>query len=422
MKRRCLVRLAVLLIWFPVARAAEAPAPEQVLPAHEGRDAYTPAVAFGGKQFLVAWQSGRLSPGDLRNGPVHHGDIVGLRVDRTGRPLDARPFVIGSAPHLRQRPRIASNGEMFLVVWQDFRNGRDWDVYAARVTAAGKVLDPGGVAVSAGPANQARPQVAWDGRNFVVAWQDFRSGHWYGVYSTRVAASGAVLEKAGTRLAETPAGNCSSPRIAPAGKGRAFVLSIGGQGAPGASSPTTGVFLVDGKPEGPPAYSIVNRDVQGPDGPHGSALPAALAFSGNEYLLAWTTDAPYGRGKPNGRFDMALLDRNARLKANFLLAGAHPEKRIMDPDAAWDGSAFVAAWHEQIADFPQGSRYDAVFAARIRPQGSPPGPAIRLAGKLEAPASAAAVASDGAGVSLVAYEKHPERGDVPIRIGYRMVR
>jgi hypothetical protein len=417
-----LALMALLAAVLPAAVSAEAPSAEQMLPPHDGRDAYTPAVAYGGKLFLIAWQSGRLAPGDLRKGPVYNGDIVGFRLDRTGRRLDTQPFVISSAPHLQELPRVASNGELFLVVWQDFRNGRDWDVYAARVTAAGRVLDPGGVLVSGGPSNQAKPQVAWDGKNFVVVWQDFRSGRWYGVYSARVTAQGTALEKDGTRLAETPAGNCSSPRVAPAGAGRAFVLSIGGQGVPGSSSPTTGLFLADGKPEGGPAYSIINRDVQAPDGPHGSALPAALAFSGEEFLMAWTTDAPFSRGQANKKFDMALLDRKAAVKTQFQLAGAHPEKRIIAPDAVWDGSAFVVAWHEQITDLPRGTPYNAVFAARIRAKGAGPGPAMRMAGKFEAPAAGAAVASDGAGVSLVAYEKHPEKADVPIMVGYRMLR
>jgi hypothetical protein len=421
MMARAFVLPAILAAALRAAMAAE-PSAEQLLPTRNAQDAYTPAAAYGGKLFLVAWQSGRLAPGDLRKGAVYNGDIVGFRVDRAGRGLDSQPFLIGGAPHLQELPRVASNGELFLVVWQDFRNGRDWDVYAARVNAAGRVLDPGGLLVSGGPSNQAKPQVAWDGRNFVVVWQDFRSGRWYGVYSARVSAQGVVLEKEGVRLAETPAGNCSSPRIAPAGPGRAFALSIGGQGVPGSAAPTTGMFLADGKPEGPPAYSIINRDVQEPDGPHGNALPAALAFSGEEFLLAWTTDAPFSRGQARNKFNMALLDRKAAVKSQFLLAGANPEKRIIAPDAAWDGSAFVVAWHEQVGDPPRGSPYDAVFAARIRPKRAEPAAATRIAGKFEAPAVNTAVASDGAGASLVVYEKHPEKAEVPITIGYRLLR
>ena len=37
------------------------------------------------------------------------------------------------------------------------------------------------------------------------------------------------------------------------------------------------------------------------------------------------------------------------------------------------------------------------------------------------PAAEPAAASDGAGSTLVAYEKHPEKGDVPIKIGFRML-
>jgi hypothetical protein len=31
------------------------------------------------------------------------------------------------------------------------------------------------------------------------------------------------------------------------------------------------------------------------------------------------------------------------------------------------------------------------------------------------------VASDGSGTTLVAYERHPERADVPIAVGFRML-
>jgi hypothetical protein len=44
-----------------------------------------------------------------------------------------------------------------------------------------------------------------------------------------------------------------------------------------------------------------------------------------------------------------------------------------------------------------------------------------LAGSLTSPAHEAAVASDGAGTTMIAYEKHPEKADVPIKIGVRVL-
>jgi len=48
------------------ARAGDSLAPEKALPVHDGRDAYKPCAAFVKDGYVVAWQSGRLAPGDLR--------------------------------------------------------------------------------------------------------------------------------------------------------------------------------------------------------------------------------------------------------------------------------------------------------------------------------------------------------------------
>ena len=89
---------------------------------------------------------------------------------------------------------------MFLVVWQDLRNGKDWDVYAARITPQGRLLDTDGFAVSNARHSQALPDVSWDGQNFQVVWQDFRSGKNYAIYGARVSPDGKVLEENGRLL------------------------------------------------------------------------------------------------------------------------------------------------------------------------------------------------------------------------------
>lgn len=44
-----------------------------------------------------------------------------------------------------------------------------------------------------------------------------------------------------------------------------------------------------------------------------------------------------------------------------------------------------------------------------------------VAGTFESPARQPALASDDRGATLVAYEKHPETGDVPIKIAFRLL-
>ena len=45
-----------------------------------------------------------------------------------------------------------------------------------------------------------------------------------------------------------------------------------------------------------------------------------------------------------------------------------------------------------------------------------------VSGEWTSPASNVCVASDGTGATLVAYQKEPATGDVPIKIGFRMLK
>ena len=65
----------------------------------------------------------------------------------------------------------------------------------ARVSQAGAVLDPAGIAISTAANDQIAPSVAFDGTNYLVAWQDGRPGvNIYDIYGARVSQAGAVLD------------------------------------------------------------------------------------------------------------------------------------------------------------------------------------------------------------------------------------
>src|SRR5712691_7515267 len=72
-------------------------------------------------------------------------------------------------------PEIASGGNIFLAVWQDKRafptslpsSALEWetssDIYAMRIDANGKALDPVPIVVTQEAASQKNPQVVWNG-------------------------------------------------------------------------------------------------------------------------------------------------------------------------------------------------------------------------------------------------------------------
>jgi hypothetical protein len=91
-------------------------------------------------------------------------------------------------------PAIASNGkDLFLVVYYR-KNTNDFDIYGTRVTIDGKVLDPQGIPISVAPGDQMFPSVTWNGENFFVVWQDYRSGKNWDILGARVTSLVELLD------------------------------------------------------------------------------------------------------------------------------------------------------------------------------------------------------------------------------------
>jgi phosphoribosylformylglycinamidine (FGAM) synthase PurS component len=159
---------------------------------HERGDEWLPAVAFGGTSFLVAWE-------DFRNGD--YPGIYGARVTGQGALLDTAGFVISQAADAQIRPEVGFDGANFLVVWENWRYGGYDDIYGARVTPAGEVLDPTGILISQAEYDQSFPRIGFDGTNFLVVWEDWRNGDDQSdIYGARVTPAGEVLDPAGLAI------------------------------------------------------------------------------------------------------------------------------------------------------------------------------------------------------------------------------
>jgi hypothetical protein len=415
-----LAGLAIVLAGNPVS-AEESLSPETLLPAAGDRDAYWPAAACGKDNYLVVWQAGRDVPGG--NG----GDIVGCRVDKSGKTLDAAPIVIGAAKDEQEQPQVAFGSGTFLVVWQDLRNGKDYDVYASRVTPEGKTLDPEGLLVSGGPKNQCLPRVVHDGKTFLVVWADQRSG-FYETWGARVTSEGKLVDAQGFTVAAGPPSKYTplrsvrfDPVVAAAGDGASLVFWTSNGWAWERGVPdglfSGSHFVRDGKP----AEAAVIKPPRGGRSPYPAAgcSPLSLAKGAKSYLITWRNVRPVGRGGGTTATNALLLDAAGKPSGEpFGLEGS-----VMETGAAWDGSAYVAAWGRLT--LKDGNRHgpasESVAATRLGEDGKPVGKTLEVSGTFASPASRPAVASDGAGTSLIAYEKHPEKGDVPIKIGFRML-
>ena len=144
-----------------------------------------PAVANGNGTCLIVWQDGR--KGSM--GP----EIFGMRVDANGIPLDLGSIMIGRGINEKMDPVVAFNGTNYLVVWDEVV-GSYFDVYGARVTQEGEVLD--NIPICTVGDDQLIPSVASDGTGWLVTWLDFRN-YECDVYGARISADGTVLNPTG---------------------------------------------------------------------------------------------------------------------------------------------------------------------------------------------------------------------------------
>jgi hypothetical protein len=150
-----------------------------------------PAAAYDGTNYLVAWQDNRCGLSDVY-------DIYGIRLDGTGIIVDSISIPISTAPWNQYEPSIAYDGTNYLVVWQDYRN-EDYDIYGARVEQSGILIDTAGFAISTAIGFQRKISLAFDGTNYLVVWTDYRNGN-YDIYGARISQSGTVLDSNGIAI------------------------------------------------------------------------------------------------------------------------------------------------------------------------------------------------------------------------------
>src|SRR3990172_158246 len=121
-------------------------------------------------------------------------------------------IAICTASDYQQDPRVAFGGTNYLVVWTDLRSGYpDYNIYGARVSTAGVLLDSAGIPISNTANLQESPSVVFDGTNYFVVWHDLRDGSNFRVYGARVSQSGTVVDTAGLEI--TKEGNQNKPAV-----------------------------------------------------------------------------------------------------------------------------------------------------------------------------------------------------------------
>jgi hypothetical protein len=127
---------------------------------------YAPDIACSSTEALITYRLGSIA--------TPAADVKGQRVRADGALLGA-PFIISGGVWKEFEPAVCWTGAEWVVAWEDLRHaagiqdGRT-EVYAARVSAAGGLLDPSGFALAPQPGLSSQPALAGSSGVAVAAY------------------------------------------------------------------------------------------------------------------------------------------------------------------------------------------------------------------------------------------------------------
>ncbi|WP_163999301.1 Ig-like domain-containing protein [Pyxidicoccus caerfyrddinensis] len=287
--------------------------------ASESHSQVTPSVASNGTDYLVAWEDARLESA---------GDIFGARVTSAGVVLDASAFAISTESQSQETPSVASNGTDYLIVWEDARLNDAGDIFGARVTSTGAVVDASGFAISTIYNGQTRPSVAFNGTDFYVAWQDARSS--LDIYGARVTTTGEVLDSSGVVLS-TAANGQSFPEVA--SNGTDYLVVWSGHRQQDNSAAIFGV-RVSGSGE---VLDASGLEIS----PAGNHLFHKVASNGTDYLVVWEDVTEIESRVMGAR----ITGGGVILDAQGLVLSAPTVRSSSAPSVASNGTDYLVVWN-----------------------------------------------------------------------------
>ena len=293
-----------------------------------------PAAARGDDGLFVVWQDERRDPG---------GDIFGARISNDGTLLDRYGIVISAEPGTQEFPRIASDGSGYLVVWTDWRLYR-LTIFAARVSAEGEVLDPDGLVLGDGIVSD----VAFNGNEYVVVWQ----GGGAIIKAARVSIAGELFDDPPIDLAGGPISTYAPSVTNAHGLG---VLVTWSEATAGGTV-LKGGLISAGLDLVPPGGTTIASHVN-------TGEPARAAYDEDHetFSVVWQDDAS------SDVHAIRLGSSATPIDTEPILIAAAPGTQG-GADVDFDGTNFVIAWHEQT-DPDDRYSYD-IRSRRVDPAGS----------------------------------------------------
>ena len=291
-------------------------------------------VAWNGNVFLAVWQEG------VAGG---QSQIYGARISASGQVLDPGGILLSLSENPHGSPAVAGGNGRFMVAWEERPEGTYTDLGAAIVDSAGTVRQRWGL--SRVDNGQSRPDVAWGGQLFLASWEDEPEPEDQDVYGARVLPSGLTLDGCSTDACSNgddpgiPIGlSAGTDQLTPAvaWTGTFFANVWADQNAATPSDIRTNAVAVNGATFSEEGFVVS-------DAP-GSQTEPAIGRNGGTLLVAWTDtrsgnpDIRFTRLQP-GTFEYAPTPLPPQGTSLFGGSGMQTQ-----PAVARRGSGFIVSW------------------------------------------------------------------------------
>ncbi|MHA1293876.1 MAG: hypothetical protein ACTSQJ_14560 [Promethearchaeota archaeon] len=154
-------------------------------------------------------------------------DIYAQRINSSGGiQWNINGTCISNATNNQNNPEITRDGlGGAIIIWQDYRSGSDYDIYAQRINSNGVVQwAENGIVICNATRFQINIKIISDGLGgAIITWQDYRSNSNYDIYAQRVDSNGVVQWTKNGAIICNATGNQFSPKIVSDGLGGAII-------------------------------------------------------------------------------------------------------------------------------------------------------------------------------------------------------
>jgi MYXO-CTERM domain-containing protein len=349
-------------------------------------------VAYDGSELLIVY---------AQNDIYAHPHVYAVRMSPSGARIDTTTLTITSGSYQQTTPRVVFDGTEFFIAWADSRSSPSsstaWDIYGARVTHAGQLLDgptdTGGTPISTATGDQVNPALASDGTVAFVVWTDSR-GTSPAYYAARVdpsvglvdgpASTGGILLGSAAYVGDAPSVGFDGVEYVAAWSTRDSSLT--GGNIAGVRVSSAGALL------GTAGSQVLT--ISG--GPQSNSVPA-VAGGASGAFVAWL-DTRLTKTEIFGtRIDTsgALLDGTVAERG--FLVSQEPVSRSWGVVAS-NGSSFLVAWMDNRDQSSLGAD---VYAIRLDAGGTPiDSAAFPIATGIRIANFQLAIASSGSGYAI----------------------